>query len=413
MAIHTSTAYVFKNAQHGADLFSFNADGYTYARGGNPTSSVLNRRMAKLENGSNAFSCASGQSALFMAIAGLVQAGDNILVSKFLYGGTYNLFKIRFKRLGNIEPRFIDPDDSVEAIEKLIDEKTKALFVESIANPRCHIPDFEKLSKISRDHGVPFVVDNTLGAGGYVLRPIDYGANIVVHSATKWINGHGTGLGGIIIDACNFPYQDFPEKFGHLVKSGGESYHGINFYEKFKEDCYTAHIATEIYRDIGPTLNSFSAFLLLQGLETLSLRLDRECENAMQLAQYLESNPHIAWISYPGLISHPCHKRAKKYLREDKFGAVVSFGLAPINGKDPSFEFMDRLKLVSQLANLGDSKSLIIHPYSTLNEQLSEQERIDGGCTPDLIRVSVGTEFIDDIIDDFKQAFENLGKAQG
>lgn len=393
---------MFKNSQHGADVMTFKADGYAYARGSNPTNAVLNKRVAALENGITGLSCASGLSAVFMSIAALTQAGDNVLVSKYLFGGTYNLFKVRFKRLG-VEARFVDPDD-FDMITNLTDDKTKALFIESIANPRCLMPDFDKLSEICKENGIPFIVDNTLGAGGYLMRPIDVGADIVVHSATKWINGHGTGLGGIIVDAAKFPYQDYPVKYDHLVNSG-QSYNGLNFYEKFGKNCYAKYLSADVMRDIGPTLNAFPAFLHLQGLETLSLRVDRECENAMHLAQFLELNSHVAWVSYLGLQSHPHHDRAKKYLRQGKFGSVLAFGLKTIDGKDPSFEFMDQLKLTSQLPNLGDSKTLVINPFYTINEQLAEKDRLDGGCTPDLIRVSVGTEYINDIIDDFTLGF--------
>ncbi len=410
--IYATSSYVFNDSKHGAQLFGLEVPGYIYSRLMNPTTDIFEKRIAALENGAAGLAVSSGQAAQFVALTGLAHSGDNIVSTSFLYGGTYNQFKVAFKRFG-IEARFVN-GDSAEDFEKLFDEKTKALYLESIGNPKYNVPDFEKITAIAHKHGIPVVVDNTFGAGGYFVKPIDHGADIVVHSATKWIGGHGTTIAGAIVDSGKFPWKDYPEKFPQFSQPS-EGYHGLVLNEAFGNLAFIGHARTEILRDLGPSINPFASFLLLQGLETLSLRVERQAENTLKLAQYLVESPYVSWVSYPGLKDHPYHENAKKYL-QNGFGAVLSFGVKPLKEtpedvfKASGPQVVDNLKIASNLANVGDSKTLVIAPYYTTHQQLSHEEKLASGVSEDLIRVSVGTEFIDDIIGDFEQAFKTVFK---
>ncbi|KDQ07136.1 hypothetical protein BOTBODRAFT_39056 [Botryobasidium botryosum FD-172 SS1] len=398
--IYASTSFVFNDSEHAANLFGLKAFGNIYSRIGNPTLDVFEKRMAALEKGVAAVATSSGQAAQFMAIVNLASAGDNIISTSYLYGGTYNQFKVLFKKFG-ITVKFVK-GDSPEAFAAAIDENTKALYVESIGNPKYNIAPLAEIAKVAHDNSIPLVVDNTFGAGGYIVRPIEHGADIVVHSATKWIGGHGTTIGGVIIDSGKFDWAR-SGKFPCFTEPS-EGYHGLKFSETFGAVAFAVKLRVEILRDLGSTLNPFAAFLLLQGLETLSLRVERHCENALALARWLEQSPKVAWVSYPGLPSHPSHELAKKILRPNTFGGVLSFGVkgdASVGSK-----VVDQLKLASNLANVGDAKTLVIHPATTTHQQLTGDEQIASGVTADLIRVSVGIEHISDIIADFEAALE-------
>ena len=342
----------------------------------------------------------SGQAAQFMAISALAHTGDNIISTSNLYGGTYNQFKVFLPRLG-IHTKFVNGDQP-EEFAKLIDEKTKAIYIESIGNPRYNVPDIEAIAKVAHEAGVPLMVDNTFGAGGYYIQPIKHGADIIVHSATKWIGGHGTTIGGVIVDSGKFDWGKHAKRFPQF-NDPAEGYHGLKFYDTFGPITFAIRVRVEILRDLGATLNPFAAFQLIQGLETLSLRAERHAENALKLARWLEKHPNVAWLSYPGLEDHPSHQLAKRYLPRG-FGGVLSFGVK--GGSAAGSQVVDNFKLISNLANVGDSKTLAIHPWSTTHEQLSDREKGDSGVTEDLIRISVGTEHIDDIIQDFEQSFK-------
>ncbi len=404
--IYQTTSYNFDNADHGARLFALQEFGNIYTRIMNPTTDVFEQRIAALEGGVAALATASGQAAQLLAITTLAQAGDNIVSSSSLYGGTYNQFKVTLPRLG-IDVRFGDVDRP-ETLEALIDEKTRALYVETIGNPGFNVPDFAHLSAIARKHGVPLIVDNTFGAGGYLCRPIEHGADIVTASATKWIGGHGNSIGGVIVDAGRFDWGNgrFP-----LFTDPSPSYHGLNFWETFGAGSDFGNIAfiirarVEGLRDLGPALSPFNAFLLLQGLETLSLRVQRHADNTLDLARWLSEQEDVAWVNYPGLEEHAGHALAKRYLRNG-FGAVLTFGIR--GGEAAGRGFIDSVELASHLANVGDAKTLVIHPASTTHQQLSAEEQVAAGVTPDLIRVSVGIEHIDDIKADFERAFSRL-----
>ncbi|KAJ8609673.1 hypothetical protein MRB53_039010 [Persea americana] len=356
-----------------------------------PTVDVLEKRIAALEGGVAAVAAASGQAAQFMTIAALAGVGDNIVATSNIYGGTYNQLKVFFPRLG-IKTKFVSGDDP-EGFRKLIDDKTKAVYLETIGNPRYNVPDFEAIAKIAHDAGVPVVVDNTFGAGGYYFRPIDHGADIVVHSATKWIGGHGTTIGGLIVDSGKFDWGKHAARFPQMVEPS-DGYHGLKFWETFGAITFIIRVRVEILRDLGAALNPFAAQQLLLGIETLSLRAERHAENALKLAKWLQSNENVSWVSYPGLESHKSHQLAKKYLKRG-FGGVLSFG---VKGDASAGSQLTRI-------SVGDSKTLAIHPWSTTHEQLSDEEKLDSGVTEDLIRISVGTEHIDDIIGDFEQSF--------
>ena len=404
--IYQTTSYVFDDAEHGARLFALQEFGNIYTRIMNPTTDVFEKRIAALEGGVAALATASGQAAQFLAISTIAQAGDNIVSTSFLYGGTYNQFKVTLPRLG-INVKFVEGDDP-ENFRQAIDENTKALYVETIGNPQFNIPDFAILAHIAHENGIPLIVDNTFGAGGYVARPIEHGADIVVESATKWIGGHGTSIGGVIVDSGKFDWGNgkFP-----LFTEPSPGYHGLNFQEVFGKGSQFGNIAfiirarVEGLRDLGAALSPFNAFLLLQGLETLSLRVERHINNALELAKWLEQQEQVAWVNYPGLPNHPYHERAKKYLRHG-FGGVLNFGIK--GGLEAGKAFISNVKLASHLANVGDAKTLVIHPASTTHQQLSDSEQISAGVTPDLVRVSVGIEHIDDIKEDFEQAFKKI-----
>lgn len=406
--IHQTTSYVFKNTDHAANLFGLKEFGNIYTRIMNPTTDVFEKRVAALEGGVAALATASGQAAQFIALNNLLQAGDNFISSSFIYGGTYNQFKVAFKRLG-VEVRFASGDEP-SAFESLIDSKTKAIYLETIGNPRLNIPDFEKFAALARKHDLPLVVDNTFGAGGYLAQPIKHGANIVVESATKWIGGHGTSIGGVIVDGGNYNWGN--GKFPQFTEPS-EGYHGLKFWDVFGEGnplglpnvAFITRARVEGLRDFGPSLSPFNSFLLLQGLETLSLRVHRHAENALTLATWLESHPSVDFVYYPGLASSPYHLLAKKYL-QNGFGGVLQFGIK--GGAENGKKFINSLQLVSHLANVGDAKTLAIHPASTTHEQLSEAEQKQAGVLPNLIRISVGLEHIEDIKNDFEQAFAKL-----
>jgi O-acetylhomoserine/O-acetylserine sulfhydrylase len=406
--IHQTTSYVFKNTDHAANLFGLKEFGNIYTRIMNPTTDVFEKRVAALEGGVAALATASGQAAQFIALNNLLQAGDNFISSSFIYGGTYNQFKVAFKRLG-VEVRFASGDEP-SAFESLIDSKTKAIYLETIGNPRLNIPDFEKFAALARKHDLPLVVDNTFGAGGYLAQPIKHGANIVVESATKWIGGHGTSIGGVIVDGGNYNWGN--GKFPQFTEPS-EGYHGLKFWDVFGEGnplglpnvAFITRARVEGLRDFGPSLSPFNSFLLLQGLETLSLRVHRHAENALTLATWLEKHPSVDFVYYPGLASSPYHLLAKKYL-QNGFGGVLQFGIK--GGAENGKKFINSLQLVSHLANVGDAKTLAIHPASTTHEQLSEAEQKQSGVLPNLIRISVGLEHIEDIKNDFEQAFSKL-----
>ncbi len=405
--IYQTTSYTFDDADHGARLFALEEFGNIYSRIMNPTTDVFEKRVAALEGGVAAVATASGQSAQLLTITTLAQAGDNMVASASLYGGTYNQFKVSLPRLG-IDVRLVEGDD-LAAVEAQIDEKTKGIYVESIGNPGSHIPDFEGLSGLAQKHDIPLIVDNTFGAAGFLVRPIDHGADIVVQSATKWIGGHGTSVGGVIVDAGKFDWGNgrFP-----MFTDPAPGYHGLNFWEVFGPEGPFGNIAFAIrarvegLRDFGPAMAPFNAFLFLQGLETLSLRVQRHVDNALALARWLDDQPAISWVDYPGLEHHPWHERAKKYLTHG-FGPVVTFGIR--GGESAGRTFINSVELASHLANVGDAKTLVIHPASTTHQQLSEAERKAAGIKPEQIRVSVGIEHIDDIIADFAQALDKAG----
>jgi O-acetylhomoserine/O-acetylserine sulfhydrylase len=406
--IYQTTSYVFKNAEHGANLFALKEFGNIYTRIMNPTTDVLEKRIAALEGGVAALAVGSGQAAQFIALNNILQAGDNFVSTSFLYGGTYNQFKVAFKRLG-VEVRFAE-GDKPEAFEKLIDKNTKALYIETIGNPGFNIPDFEAIAALAKKHDLPLIVDNTFGAGGYLFRPLEHGAHVVVASATKWIGGHGTSIGGVIIDGGNYNWGN--GKFPQFIEPS-EGYHGLKFWDVFGEGnplglpniAFIIRARVEGLRDFGPALSPFNSFLFLQGLETLSLRVQRAVDNALNLAQWLEKNPNVESVNYPGLESSTYHKLAKKYLRNG-FGAVLSFTVK--GTKENSTQLIDSLKLISHLANVGDAKTLIIQPSATTHQQLSEEEQISSGVLPTLLRISVGLEHIDDIKADLQQAFDKV-----
>jgi O-acetylhomoserine/O-acetylserine sulfhydrylase len=405
--IFATSSFTFKDAAHAKRLFQLQELGNIYSRIMNPTNDVFEQRIAALEGGVAALAVSSGQAAQFLAITNVVNAGFNFVSTQNLYGGTYNQFKVTFKRLG-IDVKFT-ADEKPESYRELIDDNTRAIYVETLSNPRFNVADFEALAAVAKEAGIPLIVDNTFGAAGWLSQPIKHGANIVVESATKWINGHGTHIGGVIVDAGNFPWNNgkFPD---YTEPSAG--YHGLKFWDVFGPGGpFGANLAfifrarVEGLRDLGPCLSPFGAFLALQGLETLSLRMERHCSNALALAKALAGHPKVSAVIYPGLPSHPYHETAKKYFRKDAFGAVLGFEVK--GGKDAGIKVVNGVKLVSHLANVGDCKTLIIHPASTTHEQLEPAELVGAGVTEGMIRVSVGIEHIDDIIADLFQALES------
>jgi O-acetylhomoserine (thiol)-lyase len=404
--IYQTTSYGFNNAAHAANLFGLKEFGNIYTRLMNPTTDVFENRIAALEGGVAALATSSGQSAQFLALSNILQSGDNFISTSFLYGGTYNQFKVTLKRLG-IEARFADGDD-VETFVPLIDKNTKAIYLETIGNPKLNIPDFQRFVDLAKEYDLPLIVDNTFGAGGYFFKPLEHGANIVVESATKWIGGHGTTIGGVIIDGGNYNWGN--GKFPQFTEPS-EGYHGLKFWDVFGEGnplglpniAFIIRARVEGLRDFGASQSPFNSFLLIQGIETLSLRAQRHADNALALAEWLESNPYVDYVLYPGLQSSEYHELAKKYL-ENGFGGVLQFGIK--GGKEQAAKFIDQLALASHLANVGDAKTLVIHPASTTHEQLSEIEQIASGVLPNQVRVSVGIEHIEDIKADFEQAFQ-------
>lgn len=405
--IYQTTSYTFNDTDHAARLFGLQEFGNIYTRIMNPTNDVFERRVAALEGGAAAVATASGQAAQLLTFTTLLEAGDHIVSTSYLYGGTYNQFKVAFPRLG-FDVTFVDGDDP-DAFEAAVTDRTKAIYLESIGNPRYNIPDFEAIADVAHRNGIPLVVDNTFGGAGYLCRPIDHGADIVVHSATKWIGGHGTSIGGVIVDSGRFDWRNpkFP-----MFNQPSPGYHGLVFTDVFNPDSEFGNIAFAIrarvegLRDLGPALSPFNAFLFLQGLETLSLRMQRHCDNALELARWLEEHPQVSWVSYPGLESHPYHQNALRYLRNG-FGGVLSFGV--VGGYEAGKRFIDACRLASHLANVGDAKTLVIHPASTTHQQLAPEEQKAAGVEPDLIRVSVGIEHIDDIKEDFDRALAAVG----
>lgn len=402
--IYQTTSYGFDNSEHAANLFGLKAFGNIYTRIMNPTTDVFEQRIAALEGGVAALATSSGQAAQFLALNNILQAGDNFVTTSFLYGGTYNQFKVAFKRLG-IDARFADGDNP-ESFEKLIDDKTKAIYLETIGNPQLNIPDFEKFAALANKYELPLIVDNTFGAGGYYFKPLQWGAHVVVESATKWIGGHGTSIGGVIVDGGNYNWGNgkYPQ-----FSEPSEGYHGLVFKDVFGVNNplglpniqFAIRARVEGLRDFGPSQSPFNSFLLLQGLETLSLRCERHAQNALALAKWLESHPEVEFVWYPGLESNQYNDLAKKYL-PNGFGGVLQFGIK--GGKARAAEFINKLKLISHLANVGDAKTLAIHPASTTHEQLSEEEQVSAGVLPNLIRISAGLEHIEDIKADIQQA---------
>ena len=404
--IYQTTSYVFNNSEHGANLFGLKEFGNIYTRIMNPTNDVFEKRIAALEGGVAALAVGSGQAAQLIALHNIVEAGQNIVASSNLYGGTYNQFKVAFKRMG-IEVRF-SPTEKPTDYERLIDQNTRAIYVETIGNPSFQVPDFEGLARVAQDYGLPLVVDNTFGAAGYLARPFDFGANVVVASATKWIGGHGTSVGGVIVDGGNFNWGN--GKFPQFTEPS-EGYNGLKFWDVFGTDgpfgniAYIIRARVEGLRDLGPALSPFNGFLLLQGLETLSLRVQRTVDNALALAKWLQNHPQVASVNYVGLPDSPGHANALKYLHNG-FGGVLTFTVR--GTKEDTTRFVDSLKLVSHLANVGDAKTLIIQPSATTHQQLSDSEQLASGVTANLLRVSVGIEHIEDIKADFEQAFVTI-----
>ena len=399
--IYQTTSYQFKDTEHAANLFGLKEFGNIYTRLMNPTTDVFEKRMALLDGGVGALAVASGQSAITLALLNIARAGDEIVSADNLYGGTYNLFHYTFPRLG-ITVNFVKSND-LDALQRAITPKTKAIYAESIGNPKLDMVDIEGIAGVAHKNGIPFVLDNTVSP--YLLRPIDFGVDIVVYSATKFIGGHGTSLGGVIVDSGKFDWTNgkFP-----LIADPDQSYHGLNFVEALKPMGNIAYITkarVSLLRDLGPALSPFNSFLFLQGLETIHLRMPRHSENALAVAGYLEKHPKVSWVNYPGLKSSPEQQRVKKYLPKGA-GAILGFGIK--GGAEAGKKFIESLEFISHLANVGDAKTLAIHPATTTHQQLSAEEQLATGVTPDFIRLSIGIEHIDDIIADIEQALTNV-----
>ena len=399
--IYQTTSYQFKDTEHAANLFGLKEFGNIYTRLMNPTTDVFEKRIALLDGGVGALAVASGQSAITLALLNIARAGDEIVSADNLYGGTYNLFHYTFPRLG-ITVNFVKSND-LDALQSAITPKTKAIYAESIGNPKLDMVDIEGIAGVAHKNGIPFVLDNTVSP--YLLRPIDFGVDIVVYSATKFIGGHGTSLGGVIVDSGKFDWTNgkFP-----LIADPDQSYHGLNFVEALKPMGNIAYITkarVSLLRDLGPALSPFNSFLFLQGLETIHLRMPRHSENALAVAGYLEKHPKVSWVNYPGLKSSPEQQRVKKYLPKGA-GAILGFGIK--GGAEAGKKFIESLEFISHLANVGDAKTLAIHPATTTHQQLSAEEQLATGVTPDFIRLSIGIEHIDDIIADIEQALTNV-----
>lgn len=404
--IYQTTSYTFDSTEHAANLFALQEFGNIYTRIMNPTCDVLEKRLAALEGGSGALAVASGQAAESYAILNIAQAGQNIVSATSLYGGTYNLFHYTFPKFG-IKTKFVQQADP-ENFRKAIDDKTRCIYLETIGNPRVDVPDFEAIAKIAHEAGIPLIVDNTL-ASPYLCNPFQWGADVVVHSCTKFIGGHGTSIGGVIIEKGDFPWGN--GKFPELTEPDS-SYHGMKFFDVFgpMKLAYILKVRTQLLRDLGAAMSPFNAFLLLQGLETLHLRMERHSANALAVAEFLQGHPKVSWVNYTGLESHPSYALGKKYLPKG-CGAILGFGVkgaTPTQQRENGIKFINRVKLFSHLANVGDSKSLVIHPASTTHQQLTPEEQAASGVTPDFLRLSIGTEAIEDIIGDLKQALEGI-----
>ena len=398
--IYQTSSYQFNDTEHAARLFALEEDGNIYTRMMNPTSDVFEKRMAALEGGIGALAVSSGQAAITLSLLALAGTGDEIVSSVNLYGGTYNLFKYTLPSMG-IKVNFVDPDNP-DNFKKAINSRTKAIYAETIGNPRLNTLDIEVIAEIAHEHELPLVIDNTMPSP-YLVNPIEHGANIVVHSATKFIGGHGTSIGGVIIDAGNFNWNNgkFPQ-----ISQADPSYHGLNFWETFASMAYIVKVRTTLLRDMGPTLSPFNSFLFLQGLETLHLRMERHSTNALETALFLKNHPKVTWVNYPGLPEHPAFQTAKKYHQKNLYGAILGFGVK--GGIAGGKKFIEHLQLISHLANIGDAKSLAIHPASTTHQQLTPEEQIKTGVTPDFIRLSIGIENITDILADIEQALQKL-----
>ena len=397
--IYQTTSYVFDDTQDAADLFALKKTGNIYTRIGNPTTDVLEKRIAELEGGVAAVATASGMSAITYSVLNIAKPGDEIVAVSTLYGGTYTLFANTFKRL-NIKVALVNPSD-FEALESAIKDNTKAIYIETIGNPEINIPDIERIAEIAHNHGIPLIVDNTF-ATPYLCRPIEHGADIVIHSTTKFIGGHGTAIGGIVVDSGKFPWNN--GKFGDLVEPD-DSYHGLSFWEAFGPAAYIGRLRTILLRDIGAAPSPFNSFLHIIGLETLSLRVERHVENALAVAKFLEAHPKVAWVNYPGLKSNKYHELGKKYLPKGA-GSIFTFGLK--DGYEAGKKLIDELKVFSLLANVGDAKSLVIHPASTTHQQLTEEQQFSAGVKPELVRVSIGIENVEDLIADLEEALASI-----
>ncbi|MCL4534797.1 MAG: homocysteine synthase [Bacteroidetes bacterium] len=397
--IYQTTSYVFKDADHAASLFALQEPGNIYTRIMNPTTDVFEKRVAMLEGGIGALAVASGQAAETLAILNILRAGDELVSATSLYGGTYNLFAVTLPKMG-INVRFVDPSNP-ENFRKAITDRTRAFYAETIGNPKMDVLDFEPAARIAHEAGVPLIIDNTF-ATPYLCRPFDFGADIVVHSATKYIGGHGTSIGGIIVDSGRFDWMN--GKFQELVDPD-PSYHGVSYTQAMGPAAYITKARVQLLRDLGPALSPFNSFLFLLGLETLSLRMDRHSANALTVARFLSEHPKVAWVAYPGLQSHPSHSLAQKYLRSGMAGGMMGFGIK--GGREAGRRFINSVKLLSLLANVGDAKSLVIHPASTTHQQLTADQQVEAGVTEDFIRLSVGIEDVQDIIADIDQALAN------
>ena len=395
--IYQTTSYVFDSSEHAANLFSLAEMGNIYTRLMNPTTDVLEKRLAELDGGVGALALASGTAAINLAILNLAKAGDNIISAQYLYGGTYNMFNYTLKRMG-ITVKFVDSSNPAN-ITNAIDENTKAVFSETIGNPKNNVDDFEMIARIAHDNGLPFIVDNT-AATPYLFKPIEHGADIVCYSLTKFIGGHGTSIGGAVVDSGKFDWSS--GRFEEYT-TPDPSYHGLVYHEALGELAYILKMRLTLLRDMGPCLSPFNAFQILQGLETLHVRMPRHCENALNVAQFLEDHPLVNWVNYPGLESHPDHDRAKRYLPAGQ-GAILGFGIK--GGREAGAKFIDSVQLCSHLANIGDAKTLVIHPASTTHQQLSDKEQLASGVSADYIRISVGIEDVEDIIEDLDQALK-------
>ncbi len=396
--IYQTSSYVFDSSEHAANLFSLAEMGNIYTRIMNPTTDVLEKRLAELDGGVGALALASGSAAILLAILNLAKAGDNIVSTQYLYGGSYNMFNYTLKRMG-INVKFVDstnPDNIAQAI----DENTKAIFAETIGNPKNNVDDFEMIARIAHDNGLPFIVDNTV-ATPFLFKPFEHGADIACYSLTKFIGGHGTSIGGAVVDSGKFDWSS--GRFDEYT-TPDPSYHGLVYHEALGEMAYILKMRVTLLRDMGPCISPFNAFQFLQGLETLHVRMPRHCENALKVAQFLEGHPSVEWVNYPGLESHPDYERAKRYLPAGQ-GAILGFGIK--GGREAGAKFIDSVKLCSHLANIGDAKTLVIHPASTTHQQLSDEEQTAAGVSPDYIRVSVGIEDIQDITEDLDQALKS------